>query len=153
MTSYYDCFITWNRKASILDIFPRHPKTDVALLCVSWWIKVLQFCPLSDFYVVNAINITIMYVADVQPFYTHGKSVDSTGKLLDINMTSYYDCFITWNRKASILDIFPRHPKTDVALLCVSWKLWKLGILYTIHNMLCWKKREHFRKFRIHLLL
>jgi hypothetical protein len=27
-----------------------------------------------------------MYVADVQPFYTHGKSVDSTGKLLDIHM-------------------------------------------------------------------
>ena len=27
-----------------------------------------------------------MYVADVQPFYTHGKSVDLTGKLLDIHM-------------------------------------------------------------------
>ena len=46
----------------------------------------MQFCPLSDFYVVNAINTTIMYVADVQPFYTHGKSVDWTGKLLDIHM-------------------------------------------------------------------
>ena len=32
------------------------------------------------------MNTTIMYVADVQPFYTHGKSVDSTGKLLDIHM-------------------------------------------------------------------
>jgi hypothetical protein len=37
--------------------------------------NVLQFCPLSDHYIVNVRYTTIMYVADVQPFYTHGKSV------------------------------------------------------------------------------
>jgi len=34
-------------------------------------------------------------------------------KHLFYNMTSYYDCFVTWNRKTSTLDIFARHPKTD----------------------------------------
>jgi len=29
MTSYYDCFVTWNRKTSTLDICARHPKTNV----------------------------------------------------------------------------------------------------------------------------
>ena len=32
------------------------------------------------------MNTTIIYVADVQSFHTHDKSVDSTGKLLDIHM-------------------------------------------------------------------
>ena len=38
-------------------------------------------------------------------------------KHLSYNMTSYYDSFVTWNRKNSTLDIFARQPKTDVALL------------------------------------
>ena len=45
----------------------------------------LQFCPLCDFYVVNVIQ-PLCYVADVQPLYTHRKSVGSTWKLLDIYM-------------------------------------------------------------------
>jgi hypothetical protein len=49
-------------------------------------------------------------------------------KHLSFNMTSYYDSFVTWNRKTSTLDIFARHPKTDVALLCVGPKLWKFSI-------------------------
>ena len=44
-------------------------------------------------------------------------------KHLSYNMTSYYDSFVTWNRKTSMLDIFARHPKTDVALLYVGPKL------------------------------
>jgi hypothetical protein len=40
------------------------------------------------------MNTTIMYVADVQPFYTHGKSVDWTGKLLDIHMFYMWRWFI-----------------------------------------------------------
>jgi hypothetical protein len=39
---------------------------------------------------------------------------------LSYNMTSYYGCFVTWNRKTSTLDIFERHSKTDEALLCVA---------------------------------
>jgi hypothetical protein len=53
-------------------------------------------------------------------------------------MTSYYDCFVIWNRKTSTLDICARHPKTDVALLCVGPKLWEFGILYTIHSTFIW---------------
>jgi hypothetical protein len=51
---------------------------------------------------------------------------------------SYYYCFVTRNRKTSTLDIVARHPKTDVALLCVISKLWKLGILYTIRSTFMW---------------
>ena len=59
-------------------------------------------------------------------------------KHLSYNMTSYYDCFVIWNRKTSTLDICARHPKTDVALLCVGPKLWEFGILYTIHSTFIW---------------
>jgi hypothetical protein len=59
-------------------------------------------------------------------------------KHLSYNMTSYYDCFITWNRKTSTLDILARHPKTDVTLLCVGPKLWIFGILYTILSTFNW---------------
>ena len=36
---------------------------------------------------------------------------------------SYYDTVVTWNRKNSAMDIFARHPKTTVVLLCVVPKL------------------------------
>jgi hypothetical protein len=51
-------------------------------------------------------------------------------KHLPYNMTSYYDCFGTLNCKTSTLDIFARHPKTDVSLLCFGPKLWKFCIFY-----------------------
>jgi hypothetical protein len=44
-------------------------------------------------------------------------------KNISYNMRFYYDCFVTWDRKTSTLDLFARHPKTDVALLCVGSKL------------------------------
>jgi hypothetical protein len=53
-------------------------------------------------------------------------------KHLSYNMTSYYNCFVSWNRKIWTLDIFARHQKTDMALLFVDSKLWKFGISYTI---------------------
>ena len=60
-------------------------------------------------------------------------------KHLSYNMTSYYDCFVTWNPKTSTLDIFARHPKKYVALiLCVGPKLWEFGILYTILSTFMW---------------
>jgi hypothetical protein len=68
----------------------------------------------------------------------HHFLIFSQFKHLSYNMRSYYDCFVTWNRKTLTLDIFARHPKTDVALLCVGPKLWKFGILYTILSTFIW---------------
>ena len=53
-------------------------------------------------------------------------------KHLSYNMTSYYDCFVTWNRKTSTLDICARHPKTDVELFMRWSKVVK--IWYFIHD-------------------
>jgi hypothetical protein len=60
-----------------------------------------------------------MYVADVQPFYTHGKSVDSTGKLFDIHMLymtqrATFNLFKALNldrlqRKNRLVDKIARH--------------------------------------------
>ena len=41
-----------------------------------------------------------------------------------MHITSSYDCFVTLYHKTSTLDIFPRHPKTDAALLCVGSQLY-----------------------------
>jgi hypothetical protein len=90
-------------------------------------VKMSVFSRRNYFYI--AISV-VVYVPCCATVNTHA-IVNWKNYIITYNITSYYGCFVTWNRKTSTLDIFARHPKIEEALLCLDPKLWKFDILDT----------------------
>ena len=69
-----------NYKGTYTERDTEHSLKNESTLKTSFGAKpnVLQFCPLSNVYVVNVMQPLLMFLCYVQPPYTHDKSVGST---------------------------------------------------------------------------